>query len=156
MDSNDKSDSHTALTQADTMAEAEAPAPATDPAKEDGSKPHDADTGLEKDLDSVSLGDTSAVRDESPISEDHALLSDDDDDLIIETPQEREYPQSLFFFYLFFYHYYYTIAYLETATEIVARFLWGKKTKQEQTTDLHYLCNSNNATHGRAHRSLWW
>ncbi|KAF5107504.1 hypothetical protein DV453_003034 [Geotrichum candidum] len=70
------------------MAEAEAPAPATDPAKEDGSKPHDADTGLEKDLDSVSLGDTSAVRDESPISEDHALLSDDDDDLIIETPQE--------------------------------------------------------------------
>lgn len=102
MDSNDKSDSHTALTQADTMAEAEAPAPATDPAKEDGSKPHDADTGLEKDLDSVSLGDTSAVRDESPISEDHALLSDDDDDLIIETPQEREYPQSLFFFYLLF------------------------------------------------------
>lgn len=102
MDSNDKSDSHTALTQSDTMAEAEAPAPATDPAKEDGSKPHDADTGLEKDLDSVSLGDTSAVRDESPISEDHALLSDDDDDLIIETPQEREYPQSLFFLFTFF------------------------------------------------------
>lgn len=102
MDSNDKSDSHTALTQSDTMAEAEAPAPATDPAKEDGSKPHDADTGLEKDLDSVSLGDTSAVRDESPISEDHALLSDDDDDLIIETPQEREYPQSLVFLFTFF------------------------------------------------------
>jgi hypothetical protein len=69
----------------DTMAAA-----TTEPAKEDTSKPHDADSELDKDLESISLGDNSAAKDNNKDNEDHALLSDDDEDLIIEAPHKSE------------------------------------------------------------------